>query len=563
MNDLPKRERMRFFTGLRTTADDWTAEQDYHREALRLCTQRLHNAPGVLDSQTEALSVKAAGDLKVRVLPGAAIDKDGNMLLLTKTETLTIDKSKLEFDSDELAMLYVTIQYREIQTAFIEDVEQPQYSNYSRLVERPRVNVSPHEPDNASQLELARIKLRKEATEVTDATDPEHPSEDEIDRRYVKKSVTTALLQQQLEDHDDRLRATEELSITHGQRLAAQEAITVDLATRLSTEEEKSRSYSEQLKQLMTYSRLHSRGLHTPGIIQDEPDGMAVSALGGFDLRVRKGAALDGIGNPILLSEPRTLTVPIEGYELPILVFVVVSHEEGVRITTMHPDNWRWVELARIDLQPGVTEIRNPSDPAMPGANEIDRRHTLSAGAVGIIEKQVDPETLRDLAQVMSRTRRDFVALDERFPTPSVGDVRHASLTVETIARIGQLRPGQLPELMATLAAIEQDVAQEVDRKYGNIVNALDEYHAYVTALQQLNNALYQGVERDIITAQDAVAETARELSEIGVESPIADAGRDKELFTVEDEATIVLDGGRSRARGDREIVAYRWDVIE
>jgi len=42
--------------------------------------------------------------------------------------------------------------------------------------------------------------------------------------------------------------------------------------------------------------------------------------------------------------------------------------------------------------------------------------------------------------------------------------VRHAALTVETLARIGCLRPGQLPDLLVTLAAIEEDVKQEIHR---------------------------------------------------------------------------------------------------
>jgi len=51
------------------------------------------------------------------------------------------------------------------------------------------------------------------------------------------------------------------------------------------------------------------------------------------------------------------------------------------------------------------------------------------------------------------------------------------------------------------------------------------------------------GEERGILTAQDKVAAAVRELSEIPVESPIADAGRDQTTATFEAEATVILDG--------------------
>ena len=173
----------------------------------------------------------------------------------------------------------------------------------------------------------------------------------------------------------------------------------------------------------------------------------------------------------------------------------------------------------------------------------------------------MSPETLQHLIQVMGRTRRDFAALDDRFPVPSASDVRHAALTVETLARIARLRPGQLPDLLATLAAIEQDVGQEIYEKYGNVVNTTGEFREYQTAVQDLQAALRLGEEHSILTAQDAVAEAARELSEIAVESPIADAGRDQTVTTVEDEATVTLDATHSHARGGREIVRYLWET--
>jgi hypothetical protein len=55
------------------------------------------------------------------------------------------------------------------------------------------------------------------------------------------------------------------------------------------------------------------------------------------------------------------------------------------------------------------------------------------------------------------------------------------------------------------------------------------------------------------------LAQAARELSEMIIESPIADAGRDQTITTYDKETTAALDATRSQARGGREIVRYHW----
>lgn len=330
--------------------------------------------------------------------------------------------------------------------------------------------------------------------------------------------------------------------------------------------------------------KLHSRGLHTPGIIQGEGQELWVKATDPASLYVEvlAGAALDGEGNAIYLGQPRKLEV-VPPDTLPQLVYIAIKYAEEptdyvenvetpqysgysrmaevprLEVTTTKPDKQAWLELARIDLQPGVTEIADPKDPNNPKGDEINRRHVVWAGSVGVAEEQMSPETLQHLIQVMRRTRRDFAALADRFPVPSANDVRHAALTVETLARTRCLRPGQLPDVLAAIAAIEQDVGQEIGEKYGNVVDTTAEFHEYQTAVQNLQAALRLREELGILTAQDAVAEAARELSEVAIESPIADAGRDQTVTVLEDEATVTLDATGSRARGGREIIRYLW----
>ncbi len=78
------------------------------------------------------------------------------------------------------------------------------------------------------------------------------------------------------------------------------------------------------------------------------------------------------------------------------------------------------------------------------------------------------------------------------------------------------------PDVLAVTAAIEQDVGQEIEDKYGNVVDGAPEFAQYQTAVRDLQAALHQGDEASILNGQDAVAEAARELSELVVQSPIA-----------------------------------------
>jgi hypothetical protein len=333
--------------------------------------------------------------------------------------------------------------------------------------------------------------------------------------------------------------------------------------------------------------RLHNRGLHTPGVIRGERQSLKVEAAGGLTVRVLSGAALDGQGNEIYLGEPRTLAIDPGDYTLPRLVYVAIAYHEEltdhvenveapqysgdtrvaetprVQVTAIAPDNRTWLELARIDLQPGVTAIANPADPDNLKGNEIDRRYVVWAGAVGVVrpEDLLSPDLLARLIQLMERKRRDFAALAGRFPVPSADDVRHAALTVELMARIGCLRPEQLPGVLATIAAIEQDVGQEFGAAHPGLTTS-PEYQAYQAAVAALLTALRDGMGLDaVLNRQDAVAAAARELSEIVLQAPVADAGPDQTSTTSGNEGTVTLDASASRAFGGRQIKSYRWDV--
>jgi hypothetical protein len=334
-----------------------------------------------------------------------------------------------------------------------------------------------------------------------------------------------------------------------------------------------------------TKLELHNQWMHhTPGVIRFVGDELRVEPAGGLAVRILPGAALDNLGRTIRLIKPRTLDLKghldSKGAARVVYLTIEFTEEETnyrenlehpqysgyaritegncVKDTRDQPNNQVQLELARICLQPDATEIVAPPDPDRPQDNEIDRRYVAWTGPAGGVEA-LDHDTLQHLIQVMQETRRDFAALADFLPVPSASDVRHGALTLEMLARTGCVTAGRLSHAITPLVAAERDVEQELGAKYGPILDPTTEFGHYKVAVKALETALGQGQEQGILNAQDALAQAARELSEMVIESPVADAGRDQTVTTYEKQATVTLDAGASQARSGREIVRYHW----
>src|SRR5918992_1518269 len=98
-------KRLNFFTGFFTTAADWTEGQQYH-----LAKQELQVEP-----------VGGGDSLSVRVLPGTAIDGNGNDIYLGTPRILTIVPGETLPQ-----LLYISVRYAERNTDYVENVEAPQ-----------------------------------------------------------------------------------------------------------------------------------------------------------------------------------------------------------------------------------------------------------------------------------------------------------------------------------------------------------------------------------------------------------------------------------------------------
>lgn len=329
--------------------------------------------------------------------------------------------------------------------------------------------------------------------------------------------------------------------------------------------------------------KLHNRRLHSPGIIGGEGQDLGVAAMGTMDVTILAGAALDDQGNEIYLTEARVLTIDPSAYTLPGTIYIRavysernshfvqnmetpqysghtrISEEPLIELTTQRPDNLTAIELARIHLQAGVTQISDPVDPLNPGGNEIDRRYVVYAGSVGLAPEQL-PFVLRDrIIHLMMRIRKDFAALDGRFPVPSSEDTRHGAMTVEMLARTDSITHTSLTGILASLASVQLDIVQELADHYPP-VSQLIEYENYRQCVAALLHGIQEGMgPEELLNREDDVGIAARELAEAVLQLPVADAGPDFTLQTSEDQTLVSIDAVNSKAFGGRNIVRYHW----
>lgn len=85
---MPTLRRVNYFAGRLLSADDFRAEQEYHREKSRLHNRRLHGC-GVVSGLTVSLSGGTSRPA-VTVKPGVGIDPAGNELELDAERSVPI-----------------------------------------------------------------------------------------------------------------------------------------------------------------------------------------------------------------------------------------------------------------------------------------------------------------------------------------------------------------------------------------------------------------------------------------------------------------------------------------
>jgi hypothetical protein len=169
--DLTKLEafpirRIKAEDGMAVTADVWDEAHDYHRQRQRY-HDLLHHGSGIV----AGLEVIASDppDSSVYILPGVAIDPQGQVILLTEPVAYDVGAAH--------ELLHLLLTYEESRPARDQE-DGPLYVHAQFGIEAMRdLPDTPH-------LELARIRRRDRDATIADARNPEFPGMNEIDLRH-------------------------------------------------------------------------------------------------------------------------------------------------------------------------------------------------------------------------------------------------------------------------------------------------------------------------------------------------------------------------------------------
>ena len=433
MNNNSEFKRLNFFTGFFTTADDWNAGEAYHLAKRRLHNRLLHRA-GVM----EGLDVAVDGGLKVIVEAGAALDNAGNLIYVAGPETVT-----LTAPNSEPTQFFITVGYHEKETDCDKNVQDPDYSGFTRITEKPSIKARETIP--ADHIELARVVLLPGAEQISEPEKPNEPRENELDRRHVSRAGIV----------DDEVEA------------------------RLTAAKERIRSLYQYYQ---AWHRKQNQGLHNPGVLVTVLEELKVVAAGDFFIHVLPGAALDAAGNQLFLEEQWSRTIELP--EDPRTIYIAARFDDKfldylddftrpfngsfdtvfIKATTAKPNNKDWMELARIFLEPSTTEIVDHHGDEDYGPGVIDLRNRMFASSIST-KPAVLPWDLQERIKVtMETTRENFALVAARFPSLAVDDVRHVALNIQMSRDI--LEYHQLTTRIEVLAAMEQDAEHDLGRLF-------------------------------------------------------------------------------------------------
>ncbi len=155
-----KLKHLHYFDGFFTTAEDWTAEQDYHAAKRRRHNMGLHT-PGIIPGIGDELAVSLKDAVTLEVLPGAAVAKNGDEIVLTAPQALNLDAA------GPSAPVHIGIRLKVVDDGYVQNVEEMPYSGYTRAVEDVELGMFaawPRGDTHDAWVELALVKPTGSAT---------------------------------------------------------------------------------------------------------------------------------------------------------------------------------------------------------------------------------------------------------------------------------------------------------------------------------------------------------------------------------------------------------------
>jgi len=191
--------RLNHFHGLRLESQDFQVGEDYHCNKKKLHNKVFHGF-GVVQGYMDGLQILARkrGDLSVEVAPGYAIDGEGNDIFLHETEVKSVDPGKFKLPNT----VYFVLKYVDEPTEFVVNAANPKYKGHKRVLETSKIEITATEPMADEGVELARVKLTADTTEIKAASDPYNPGDGEIDTRFVPRAgVCGSMLEPDVADN--------------------------------------------------------------------------------------------------------------------------------------------------------------------------------------------------------------------------------------------------------------------------------------------------------------------------------------------------------------------------
>jgi hypothetical protein len=437
-------KRLNFFNGFFTTAQDWQDGETYHMEKRKLHNRGLHT-PGVLyeDEATDiasgsALQVTSAGKFTIKVAPGAALDRQGNLIFWRPEEGspeedgISLKRELTETYKDKQA-LCIGIEFDAVKD---DEVDVGGYRDHTRITEKPRIVVWAEGQPNTSAVPLASVKVPPPGSDkITQADITDHRESAgpkglqrireliQTNRDYHDDQVNklNKLVQNNYDHHNAQVeridKVFERLGKTVGehngdinmlQESSQKVSKTVDrnrehtdgevkrLDNRLGELDKTSNDNVRDLElDVGENCKLHDRALHTPGILFGQKDDLAVVPHDKLEIMVLPGFALDAFGRLLEVAHTQTLG-KVPATEESKLTFVVAeanteAGHQGKRFTYPAKITIQeqaadvaggQIELARIQVAPHATQIRPADDAEQSWINKIDRSRVVWAGAV-------------------------------------------------------------------------------------------------------------------------------------------------------------------------------------
>lgn len=174
-------KRINPFQGLVIDADSWKDAHEYHRNQQKF-HQLIFHRTGIIEGLR--VTANSTPDLSVIVQPGIAIDPEGDVIIVP-------EEQKYQIKSRNRALIYLTIQFREI---LVEPYQPAENGQPTRIMEAYRIREEEKLP-NESYLELARIQFDPELKIITNPKNPSSPKTNEINSSY-RKEEKDAIVEQ-------------------------------------------------------------------------------------------------------------------------------------------------------------------------------------------------------------------------------------------------------------------------------------------------------------------------------------------------------------------------------